>query len=88
MWGLNIERDIKRYNETNRCMSGARQNIWLTNLAEAGQLEGLPDVRQGMGLDIRPYGLVVRRKGTIWEVDGGLDTFKESGAQPECLPHR
>ena len=72
---LNIERVIKRYNETNR-WSGARRDIWLTNLAEAGQLEGLPDVRQGMGLDIRPYGLMVRKEGNDWKVDGGLDVSK------------
>jgi hypothetical protein len=75
VWGLNIERVIKRHNETNR-WSGARQDIWLTNLAEAGQLEGLPDVRQGMGLDIRPYGLVVRKEGNDWKVDGGVDVSK------------
>jgi hypothetical protein len=75
VWGLNIQRVIKRYNETNR-WSGARRDIWLTNLAEAGQLEGLPDVRQGMGLDIRPYGLIVHKEGNDWKVDGGLDVSK------------
>ncbi len=75
VWGLNFERGIKRHNETNR-WSGARQNIWLTNLAEAGRLEGLPDAHQGMGLDVRPYGLVVRKEGNEWEVDGGLDVSK------------
>ncbi|MBN1569009.1 MAG: carbohydrate binding family 9 domain-containing protein [Acidobacteria bacterium] len=75
VWGLNFERAIKRHNETNR-WSGARQNIWLTNLAEAGRLEGLPDIHQGMGIDIRPYGLVVRKEGNDWEVDGGLDISK------------
>jgi len=75
VWGMNIERVIKRYNETNR-WSGARRDIWLSNLAEAGQLEGLPNVRQGMGLDIRPYGLTLRKEGNDWEVDGGLDVSK------------
>jgi hypothetical protein len=75
VWGLNIERVIKRYNETDR-WSGARRDIWLSNLAEAGELEGIPDVRQGMGLDIRPYGLIVRKEGNEWEVDGGLDVSK------------
>jgi hypothetical protein len=75
VWGLNIQRVIKRANETNR-WSGARHDIWLTNLAEAGQLEGLPNVRQGMGLDIRPYGLLVRKEGNDWKVDGGLDISK------------
>jgi hypothetical protein len=75
VWGLNIQRVIKRYNETDR-WSGARRDIWLSNLAEAGELEGIPDVRQGMGLDIRPYGLIVRKEGNEWEVDGGLDVSK------------
>jgi hypothetical protein len=74
-WGLNIQRVIKRYNETDR-WAGARQDIWLTNLAEAGQLEGLPEARQGMGLDIRPYGLIVRKEANDWKVDGGLDVSK------------
>jgi hypothetical protein len=75
VWGLNIQRVIKRNNETNR-WSGVRRDIWLSNLAEAGQLEGLPNVRQGMGLDIRPYGLMVRKEGNDWKVDGGLDVSK------------
>jgi hypothetical protein len=75
VWGLNIERVIKRANETNR-WSGARHDIWLTNLAEAGRLEGIPNVRQGKGLDIRPYGLMVRQEGNGWKVDGGLDVSK------------
>jgi hypothetical protein len=75
VWGLNIERAIKRNNETAR-WSGARRDIWLSNLAEAGQLEGIPNVRQGMGLDIRPYGLVVRKEGNDWKADGGFDISK------------
>ena len=66
---------IKRNNETNR-WSGTRRDVWTSNLAEAGQLEGLPDVRQGMGLDIRPYGLMVRKDKNHWKVDGGLDVSK------------
>ena len=75
VWGLNIQRVIKRNNETNR-WAGARRDIWLSNLAEAGQLEGLSNVRQGMGLDIRPYGLIARKEGNDWKVDGGLDVSK------------
>lgn len=74
VWGLNIQRLVKRNNETNR-WSGARRDIWITNLAEAGQLEGLPDVKQGMGLDIRPYGLI-REDKNHWKLDGGFDVSK------------
>src|SRR4030042_1701391 len=75
VWGLNIQRVIKRNNEINR-WAGARRDVWLSNLAETGQLEGLSDAHQGMGLDIRPYGLILRKEGNDWEVDGGLDVSK------------
>ncbi|MDR0310994.1 MAG: DUF5916 domain-containing protein, partial [Acidobacteriota bacterium] len=75
VWGLNVERVHKRYNETSR-WAGARRDIWISNLAEAGRLEGLPRIRQGMGLDIRPYGLITRREGNEWKFDGGLDVSK------------
>lgn len=75
VWGLNVERVNKRYNETSR-WAGAYRNIWISNLAEAGRLEGLPQIRQGIGLDIRPYGLITRKEGNEWEVDGGLDVSK------------
>ena len=75
VWGLNIQRVIKRNNEVNR-WAGARRDVWLSNLAEAGQLEGLSDARQGMGLDIRPYGLILRKEGNDWKADGGLDVSK------------
>ena len=81
-WGLNIERQIRRRNETDR-WSGARRDIWPSNLAEAGQLQDLPVIRQGLGLDIRPYGLVrrdpydpARLDKSPWTVDGGLDVSK------------
>jgi hypothetical protein len=74
-WGLNIERVHKRQNEKSR-WAGARRDIWISNLAEAGRLEGLPKIRQGLGLDIRPYGLVTRREGNEWKFDGGLDVSK------------
>ena len=39
MWGLNVERQIKRKQEIDR-WTAARPNIWIGNLAEAGRLEG------------------------------------------------
>jgi hypothetical protein len=81
-WGLNVERQIKRKNEKDR-WAGTRRDVWVTNLAEAGQLEDLPVVRQGLGLDIRPYGLVrrdptdpSRQDKSSWVVDGGFDISK------------
>ncbi len=73
-WGLNVQREIKRRNETDR-WAGARRDVWITNLAEAGPLTNLPVIRQGRGLDIRPYGLVRDQNGD-WKADGGLDISK------------
>ena len=61
VWGFNVERQIKRRLETDR-WSAPRRNVWIGNLAEAGELQGLADVRQGHGLDVRPY------------LSGGADT--------------
>jgi hypothetical protein len=54
VWGLNVERQIKRRQEHDRWAS-ARQDVWISNLAAAGELSGLQDVRQGIGLDVRPF---------------------------------
>jgi hypothetical protein len=82
IWGLNIERQIKRKNEIDR-WSGARRDAWITNLAEAGQLQELPVIHQGLGLDIRPYGVVrrdpfdpTRQDKSPWVLDGGFDVSK------------
>jgi hypothetical protein len=73
-WGLNVERRIKRDNETDRWASPLR-DMWATNLAEAGRLEGLDGIHQGRGLDIRPY-----VSGGEQDSDGkfaaGIDVFK------------
>jgi len=73
-WGLNVERRIKRHNETDR-WAAPRLNVWFTNLAEAGHLEGLSGIRQGRGLDIKPYvlGGMVNEDG---KVQAGADLFK------------
>jgi hypothetical protein len=53
-WGLNVQRFIARRQETDRWTS-PRRDVWISNLAEAGRLEGLARARQGKGLDVRPY---------------------------------
>ena len=74
VWGFNVERQIKRRQEIDR-WTAARQNIWISNLAEAGWLDGLQDARQGLGLDVRPYG-----SSGVSDGDGdaaaGVDLFK------------
>ncbi len=54
VWGLNVERQIKRRQEHDRWASPSRDS-WIGNLAAAGQLAGLDGLRQGRGLDIRPF---------------------------------
>ena len=53
-WGLNVQRYIARRQETDR-WSAPRRDVWISNLSEAGRLEGLDGARQGRGLDLRPY---------------------------------
>ncbi len=54
VWGLNVERQIKRLEERDRWAS-PRRDIWIGNLSAAGRLTGLDGIRQGRGLEIRPF---------------------------------
>lgn len=73
-WGLNVQRVIKRLDEVDRWAS-PRREVWLTNFAEAGKLNGLENVEQGRGLDIRPYASAGEVNGDgRWAVGG--DVFK------------
>ena len=74
VWGLNVERQIKHLFETDR-WAAARVTSWIGNLADAGQLIGLEGVRQGHGLDVRPYVTGGRDTGD-GQFTGGVDVFK------------
>jgi len=80
-WGINVERVIARRQEIDR-LSGARADCFFTNPAEAAPLVGLGQVRQGLGLTFKPYGLVSPSKDhtmgtpTDWRWDGGFDIYK------------
>ncbi|MCU1385306.1 MAG: hypothetical protein JWL71_4003 [Acidobacteria bacterium] len=74
VWGFNVERQIKRRQEIDR-WTAARQNVWISNLAEVGQLDGLDGVGQGLGLDVRPYGSAGRSSGA-GDAAAGVDLFK------------
>ena len=73
-WGLNVQRYLARRQENDR-WTAARRDVWISNLSEAGQLEGLESARQGRGLDVRPYlsGGETNGEGE-WKVGG--DVFK------------
>ncbi|HSD29562.1 MAG TPA: DUF5916 domain-containing protein, partial [Vicinamibacteria bacterium] len=73
-WGLNVQRYVARRQETDR-WTAARRDVWISNLSEAGRLEGLQGARQGKGLDVRPY-LSAGEEDGGGEVKGGGDVFK------------
>jgi hypothetical protein len=73
-WGMNVERTIRRRNEVDRWAS-PRREVWLTNLSMAGRLTDLEGIRQGRGLDIRPYASAGRTDGD-GKGDVGIDVFK------------
>ena len=57
-WGINFQRTVRRKNEES-LWTGYARNQGLQRLSNTGLLEGLNDnVSQGIGLDIRPYGVV------------------------------
>jgi len=74
VWGLNVERMIKRRNESDRWATPLR-NSWITNLAQAGRLEGIEGINQGRGLDIRPY-VSGGAENSDGRLQAGVDVFK------------
>jgi hypothetical protein len=53
-WGFNIARNIQRKLEDLR-WSGARLEVRFLQVSEAGEVTGLEEITQGIGLDIRPF---------------------------------
>lgn len=86
-WGFNVERTVRRLHEVVRWAS-PRRDTWLANLATAGELTDLDGIRQGRGLDIRPYVSPSRRDGDD-DVDVGIDVFKSvtSGLNASATVH-
>jgi len=58
-WGFNVARGIRRNDEEDRWADPAPQRF-LTNLGNAGVLEGMLGANQGLGLRIAPAGIVRR----------------------------
>jgi hypothetical protein len=56
-WGFNFQRTVRRKNEDSVWMGWAR-NQGLRRMTNAGHVTGIRDVTQGLGLDVKPYGLV------------------------------
>ncbi len=74
VWGFNVERQIKRLQEHDRWAS-PRPDVWISSLAAAGQLSGLTGLRQGLGLDIRPF-VSAGEENSSGTFKPGLDVFK------------
>ena len=53
-WGINFQRTVRRKNEEILWM-GYGRNQSLTRMSNAGLLEGLSEISQGFGLDVKPY---------------------------------
>jgi hypothetical protein len=73
-WGFNVERTIKRKQEDDRWAS-ARQDVWISNLSEAGRLTGLEGLQQGKGWELRPYVSGGEELGDA-KLEGGIDVTK------------
>jgi hypothetical protein len=74
VWGLNVERVIKRRNESDLWSTPVRDN-WVTNMSQAGRLEGIEGINQGRGLDIRPY-VSGGEENSDGKFQAGIDVFK------------
>jgi hypothetical protein len=79
-WGFNIERTITRVTEESR-WEGATLNSLIHVVSLGGDIEGLEGLSQGIGLDLKPYGLLgvnrdVMRPDRVKPVrDAGADIF-------------
>ena len=53
-WGLDLERVIRRKNESSY-WNGYRRGFQLENVSQAGHLEGIENVESGLRLRVKPY---------------------------------
>ena len=79
-WGLNISRRIARLREEDRWTSANLDSEFFL-VARAGDISGLEGLRQGIGLDLKPYALggysrdVTRDPRNQMVRDAGMDVF-------------
>lgn len=76
-WGCNIERIIRRKQETVRWTALSRAKP-MTSLADFGELRGLHDLHQGLGLEVKPFISVGYRDNAVtgvhhWKLKPGGD---------------
>jgi hypothetical protein len=80
-WGANFQRTVRRKNEDS-LWTGWLRTEGLTRMSNAGRVEGIRDISQGIGLDLKPYLLGAASSapgrgvpGTSGDYDIGLDAF-------------
>jgi len=71
-WGFNLERHIARSSEYGR-WQGARPGIPLQDLSAAGEITGLRDLQQGLGIEVTPYALIGDTRRTAEDGDQRTD---------------
>ncbi len=79
-WGFNVSRHLARLRETSRWASPSL-DVELTQIVRAGDITGLEGLSQGVGLDVKPFGIAgftrdIGRENQL-EADGkvGADIF-------------
>ena len=53
-WGVNFQRTVRRAAEDS-VWTGHQRNEGVANMSNAGRLQGLTGISQGVGLDVKPY---------------------------------
>ncbi len=79
-WGINFQRTVRRKSEEIR-WSGSRRNQRLTRPVFAGEVTGLTNISQGLGLEAKPYAVAgwqnvpnnVLGDPTDYPADAGID---------------
>jgi len=79
-WGFNISRYLARGRETSRWASPSL-DVALSHVVRGGNLTGLEGLTQGVGLDVKAYGIAGATRditaSDLWKgtADGGADVF-------------
>jgi hypothetical protein len=77
-WGFNFARVIRRNQEVLKWAYPSR-NAYMSNLSTAGEIRGITNIKQGIGLDARPFAVgtdSVDKNGTNDQgIDAGADLF-------------
>jgi hypothetical protein len=80
MWGFNISRFLARGRETSRWASPSL-DTQINQVVRAGNITGIENPTQGVGLDIKPYGIagfsrdIARQDELQADLDAGADIF-------------